>query len=189
MALGKSRVRINAKAKGLLFKIEELVSGGSTTTMSDAGYVESARIGDDHQMVDITDASGDFINDLVGKRTCRLEVVLLQTAKDELDLIANAAGKFFHAYLQVQLDNPTVYFQEWYFPLVKIKPGYNLPFQAGEKRTVTLMLSVLKAKGAVDITPNGLDVAADALFSMAETATTALGQVTTANGTVYTAAV
>ncbi len=189
MALGKSRVKTNAKAKAILFKIEELVSGGSTQTMSDAGYVESVRIGDEHEMVEITDAAGDFINELVGKRTCRLEVALLQSGKDELDLPALAADKFYHAYLQVQLDNPTVTYQEWYFPLVKIKPGYDLPFRAGEKRLVTLNIAVLMPKGAVDVTPNGFDVAAGTLFVMAETATTALGQVTTANGTVYTAAV
>lgn len=189
MALGKSRVRMNAKAKGLLFKIEELASGGSTITMSDVGYVESVRIGDDHGMVEIADATGDLINELSTKRTCRLEVVLLQTAKDELDVLANAESKFYHAYIQVQLDNPTVYYQEWYFPLVKVRAGYDLTFRSGEVRKVTLNIAVLMPKGAVDVTPNGFDVSAGTLFVMAETATTALGQVTTANGTVYTAAV
>lgn len=189
MALGKSRVKMNAKAKGLLVKAEELVSGGSTQTMSDLGYVEQIQIGDEHTMVDFQDATGDMINSLKGSRKCVVDITLQQSGKDELDLVANAEGKFYHLYVQVQLDNPTVTYQEWYFPLVKIQPGYTQNFQAANKRLVTVRCIVLMPKGAVDVTPNGFDVAANTLFVMAETATTALGQVTTANGTVYTAAV
>ena len=46
MALGKSRVKMNAKAKGLLVKAEELVSGGATQTLSELGHVEQVQLGD-----------------------------------------------------------------------------------------------------------------------------------------------
>ncbi len=189
MALGKSRVRMNAKAKGLLVKLEELTSGGALTTMQDLGYAEQVQIGDEHTMVDIQDATGDMINSLKGSRKCSIDITLLQSGKDELDLVANADGKFYHLYVQVQEDNPTVTFQEWYFPLVKIQPGYQQNFQAGNKRTVPIKIVALMPKGAVSVTPSGFNTAANVLFTMAETATTALGQVTTANGTIYTAAV
>lgn len=189
MALGKSRVRMNAKAKGILLKATEIASGGSAVTMDDLGYLENVQIGDENGMIDFMDAAGDMINQLQGSRKITITANMLQTGTDEIALLNTAANKFFHVYIQVQLDNPTVYYQEWYFPVCKIVPGANLNFRAAERRVLPITIVALMPKAAITVAPAGLSVSAGSLFAFAETATTALGQITTSSGTVYTTVV
>jgi hypothetical protein len=187
MALSRSRVRQNVKGGGL-FKITELTSGGAATTMDDAGYIESLDLVVDPTMADFVEASGSLINRIRAMEKDTIKVVLQQSTADEINLVLTAAGKFFHAYYQVLLDNPTATYQEFYWPLVKIDPGLTLKYGGGGKRLVELNMTVLMPAGAVTIAPSGLSVVAGSYFTMADTATTPLGQITTAVGTIYSAA-
>lgn len=189
MALGKSRTRINSKGKGVLLKLAEIASGGALTSMDDVGYLTDCSIVVEDAMVDSVDAGGQMINSQSGSEKVTIKGTLKQTSADEINLVNNAGNKFHHAYLQVQLDSPTVTYQEWYAPVCKIKPGVTLEFKSATERTIALEIVLLMPKGAVSVTPAGLNVAAGSYYTFAETATTPLGQVTTSTGTIYTAAV
>ncbi len=189
MALGKSRVRINAKGRGILLKVYELASGGAATTMSDIGYVESVELVDEPAMQEAVDAAGDMANAVEGSRKVTVKAVLQQSSADEIALVNTAADKFFHLYLQVKADNPTVTYQEAYLPLVKITSALTLNYSANNVRKIEVTFTALMPKGAVSVAPSGLNVAAGLYYVIVDTATTALGQVTTATGTIYTAAV
>jgi len=189
MALGKSRVKINAKGRGILLKLYELVSGGAVQTMSDLGYVESVELMDEPAMQEAVDAAGDMANVVEGSRKVTVKAVLLQSSYDEANLVNTAADKFFHLYIQVKLDNPTATYQEAYLPLVKLTSSLVLSYGANSTRKIEVMFTALMPKGAVSVTPSGLNVAAGSYYTLVDTATTALGQVTTATGTIYTAAV
>lgn len=189
MALGKSRVRINAKGGGILIKATALTSGGALTTMDDLGYVESVELTDEPSIQEAVDAAGAMANAIEGSRKVTVKAVLLQSSYDEINLVNTAEGKFFHLYIQVKQDNPTVTYQEAYLPLCKITSSLTLGYQANNTRKIEVMFTALMPKGAVTVTPSGLNVAAGLYYVLVDTATTALGQVTTANGTIYTAAV
>lgn len=189
MALGKSRVRINAKGGGILLKAYELASGGAVTAMNDLGYVESVELMDEPSMQEAVDAAGAMANAVEGSRKVTVKAVLMQSGYDEINLVNTAEGKFFHVYLQVKQDNPTVTYQEAYIPLAKITSALTLSYQANNTRKIEVVFTALMPKGAVSVTPAGLNVAAGLYYVLVDTATTALGQVTTATGTIYTAAV
>lgn len=188
MALGKDRNRINVKGVED-FRLYELTSGGSATTMLSVGEVESVEITDESSMVESANSQGQQVNTQRGSQKVRLKVVLKQSSKEEIDLVRNAEGKYYHCYARAKLSNPTVYYQEWYFPLCKIKPAITLEFKSETERTITLEITVLMPKGAVNVTPSALNVSSGNYYSFAETATTAVGEVTTANGTVYSSTV
>jgi hypothetical protein len=189
MALGKSRLRINARGRGILVKAYELTSGGAITTMSDLGYVESAELMDEPNMVESVDAAGDMAQIIEGSRKATLKVVLKQTTYDEINFVNGSTDKLYHVYLQVKLDNTTTTYQEVYIPLARITGNLTLSYANSTERKIELVFTALMPKGVVTVTPAGLSVPAGYYYTLADTATTALGQVTTANGTVYTAAV
>lgn len=188
MALAKNRNSINVKGVED-FKLREITSGGAETTMLSIGEVKAVVITDEASMVESVTSQGDYANTQRGSQKVTLKVTLLQSSTDEITLLNNASGKYYHAYVVAKLSNPTVTYQEWYFPICKIKPGAVLNFASATERTIECEITVLMPKGAVTVTPSGLNVAANTYYTFVETATTALGQVTTAAGTVYTAAV
>ena len=188
MALARSSVRINVKGGGLL-KVEELVSGGVVATMSDLGYLTKVDFSDTPGMVESMAADGIMVNAQRGSQKVMIKGVLKQSSADEINLLKNAAGKFYHAYYQVELSNPTKTFQEFYAPLCVIVPGPVLSFASDTERTIEITIIVLSPKGNVAVVPAGFNVTLPAVYSLVDTATTALGQVTTTNGDVYTATV
>jgi len=188
MSLGKYRNRINSRAKAYSLKLYELASGGAVTAMSDIGYIESAELVDEPSLVESVDAAGDLVNSIVGSQKATLKVVLKQTSYDEINLVNTAGDKPFHVYLQVKLDDPTTTFQELYIPLAKITSPLTLSYAAGTERKIEITFTMLMPKGTVTVTPAGLSVAAGKYYALVDTAATALGAPTTANGTVYTAA-
>jgi hypothetical protein len=189
MALGKSRVKISARGRGITLKAYELLTGGSQATMTDLGYVSSVELVDDPGTVESVDAAGDMVQALEGARKVTLKAVLKQTSYDEIALVNTAADKFFHVYLLIKEDNPTVTWQEVYIPIAKITSALTLSFQSATERTIEVVFTALMPKGAVTTTPAGLSVAAGLYYILVDTATTALGQVTSTNGTIFTAAV
>jgi hypothetical protein len=189
MALGKSRVKISARGRGITLKAYEVASAGSQATMTDLGYITSVEFSDDPGTVEHVDAAGDMVQTNEGQRKVTLKAVLKQSSADEIGLMTGAADKFYHVYLLIKEDNPTVTWQEIYIPLAKITSALALAYQAGTERTIECIFTALMPKGAVTVVPAGLSVAAGLYYVLVDTATTALGQVTSTNGTVYTAAV
>ena len=188
MALARSRVRINVKGGGIL-KVEELTSGGAVATMSDLGYLTKVDISDTPGMVESVAADGILVNAQRGSQKVVFKGVLKQTTADEINLLKNASGKFYHVYYQVELSNPTLTYQEFYAPLCIIVPGPTLSFASETERTIEITIIVLAPKGNVTVTPAGFNITLPAIYTLVDTAAAALGQVTTTNGTIYTAAV
>jgi hypothetical protein len=188
MALGRNRTRINIKGGGL-FKIEQIASGGALTSMRDVGFIKSVDFEDAHNMVESVSADGKFLNIQSGGNKPTMTVVLLQTTADEIGLLANLQNLLWHCYYQVLLDGPVVTYQEIYAPCCRITQGLTLKYASATERTLELKVSILWPKATVTVTPAGLSVPFGSSYTVVETATTPLGEVTTATGTIYTAAV
>ena len=185
MALGKNRQTFSNKGGGLL-KIKELTNGGSSTTMDDAGYLSGSGLNIDPKMVEHVDERGFMINAISGGEEWRWKSTLMQVSIDEINLLKTAQNKFFHLYYKsAALPNGNI--QEIYIPLVKIVNVLELPFK-NDKRSIEVEFLALMPKGAVSVTPSGFNVAADSYGTIVENAS-ALGEVTTQTGTIYTAAV
>jgi hypothetical protein len=187
MANERNRSRFSVKGGGLL-KSAVVASGGALTTMDDLGYLESTDFTVDRKMIEYTDESGSLVNVVSGGEDWRIKTVLMQVGIDEINLILSQGAAYRHFYYCAYLDMLAKY-QEIYIPLGRIISPLNLSFKAGEKRNIPIEIVALMPKGAVTVTPAGLNVPAGAYGVIVETATTALGQVTTSTGTIYTAAV
>lgn len=184
-ALGKNRDSMNVKGGGLL-KSAVIASGGILATMDDLGYLAGTDLVIDAKEVEFDDERGFKINVLSGGEEWRIKSTLMQTSIDEYNLIKNGINEYRHFYYQVKLANGR--YQEIYIPLGKIVSNVSLSFKPGEKRNLPIEIIALMPKGAVSVTPSGLNVAADSYGTVLEGAS-AVGQVTTSSGTIYSAAV
>lgn len=184
MALAKDRLRFAVKGF-ISIKVKELTSGGAATTMDFLGYTESTDFMIDHEMVEYRDEEGYLRHRLSSQETWRKTIQLLQLGIDEINLLKTANGKFFHVYGVARLVNGN--YQEIYMPLCTISPKVDLKFLAG-KRSMPVEITALMPKGAVTVTPADYNVAADTYGVIIENAA-AKGEITTATGTIYTAAV
>lgn len=184
MALAKDRTRFSVKGF-ISIKVKQITSGGADTTMDFLGYSENTDFMVDHEMVDFRDEEGKLRHRLSSAETWRKTINLLQVGIDEINLLKSANGKFFHLYAIAQLINGN--YQEIYMPLVTINPKIDLKFAPG-KRTLPVEVTALMPKGAVNVTPSAFNVPADAYGVIIENAS-AQGEITTATGTIYSAAV
>lgn len=167
-------------------QLAPLTSGGVLTSMDDAGYLDESGLNIDPKMVEWVDERGFVINSLSGGEIWKWTSKLQQSSLAMINLIRSYTSYFHMYYKSAALPNGNV--QEIYIPLVKIVNALTLSFKAGEKRLIELELTSLMPKGAVTVTPAGLSVPDSSYGIIVENAV-ALGPVTTANGTIYTAAV
>lgn len=185
MANIKSRDRFNVKGGGLL-KSAVIASGGALVTMDDLGYLDESGIMIDPGMVQWDDERGFVINSIPGVETWKFTANLMQSSIDEINLVKNGWNWYRHFYYYVKLANGL--FQEMYIPLAKIINSLDLKYKAPDKRLVKVEILALMPKGVVTVVPAELSVPADAYGIIIENAA-AKGEVTTATGTIYTAAV
>ncbi len=183
MAQLRDRTRINVKG-GSLWKTEVIASGGSATTMLDLGYLHQTSWKIDRFMQKITDEVGNTVHVISGGEDWEFTFQLKQTSIDEINFAKD--DSFRHFYYKVKLSNGR--FQEVYIPLAKVSSVVELAFQAPNERLLSVTITAIMPKGAVTVTPSGLNVPADAYGVIVENAA-ALGEVTTSTGTIYTAAV
>jgi len=183
MALGRDRQRVNVKGGGL-WKTEILESGGVLVTMVDLGYMDQTNWTLDRMMQKIVDEAGNTIHAISGGEDWTFTLILKQTSIDEINFARG--DEFRHFYYQVKLSNGR--YQEVYIPLGKVTSIVELEFKAPNERKLSVTIQALMPKGAVAVTPSGLDVPADAYGVIVEN-TAPVGSVTTANGDIYTAAV
>jgi hypothetical protein len=185
MALQKDRTRLNVKGGGLL-KIRQLTSGGAETTMLDVGYLDETTFTIEGDFTVSQSEDGQVVEALTSGEVVKIKSVLKQSTKDEIDVIATAEGKYFHAYYYCVLGNGN--YQEIYIALCKINPNLSLEYKRGTERKVPIEIVALTPKGTVTVTPSAFNTTPPAVFVMTE-AGSAYGQVTTATGTIYSAAV
>jgi hypothetical protein len=152
------------------------------------GYIQETDLIIDRKMTEYVHEDGTIVNVISAGEDWRLKPVLYQVGIDEINLILAQGSAYRHFYYKAYMPGIDK-FQEIYIPLARILSPLNLKFKAGERRNIPLEIVALMPKGAVSVTPAGLSVPADAYGVIVETATTALGQVTTATGIIYTAAV
>ena len=81
MALGKDRTRVNIKGGGVL----EHSTNDSVWNI--LGYLGETKFVDDIAQEDVHDEAGDLVNVLSGNRTPVLTSTLLQTTKEEIDVL------------------------------------------------------------------------------------------------------
>jgi hypothetical protein len=187
MSIARNRDRFAVKGGGLL-KTAVIASGGALTSMDDMGYLQETDLVIDRKMLEYTHEDGTIVNVISGGEDWRLKPVLYQVGIDEINLIVAQGSSYRHFYYKAYMPGIDK-FQELYIPLARIISPLNFKFKAGERRNIPLEIVALMPTGAVSVTPAGLNVPAGAYGVIVETATTALGEVTTATGTIYTAAV
>lgn len=182
LALQKDRNRFSNKGGGLL-KLKEIASGGSFTSMDDIGYLGESGLNIDPKMLEIVDERGFMINSITSGEEWRFKTTILQVSIDEINLLKQAQNKYYHLYYKsAALPNGNI--QEIYIPLVKIVNVLELSFK-NDKRNIQVEFLALMPKAALTVTPSGLSVAADSYGTILE-GSSAVGEVTTSSGTIYT---
>jgi hypothetical protein len=139
MALGTDRRRINVKGGGIL-QVRE-IDPTPNDNFSSLGFIKSDTFLDEHSMVESIDSKGDQIDNKSGGHAVTWTSVLMQTSKDEIDLMADAEAKYYEVYYRVQLNNGD--YQMIVFPVCRIKPGFSLEFQSATERTIELEIRAL----------------------------------------------
>lgn len=181
MALQKSRTRINVKGGGLL-KIREIYPAQSDTWL-DVGYLGGTDLTDEHNMIEIVEEAGNFIDALSGSQKVTIVTTLKQTSIDEINLLKNTTGKYFDAYYYVKLANGNV--QEISAIPVKIMPGPVLSFQSATERTLQVTMYFLAPKATAVRTPTSYNVTKDVPYVLIENAN-AINEPTETAGTFTT---
>jgi len=138
MALGKDRTRINIKGGGLL-QLKELPAG----SFLDVGYLKESEIIDNHATEDNNAETGEYVGLLLGDRKVIFKSALMQSSKDEIDLIRNSVGKTYEGRYQVPIADGTNVWQLWALGELQIVPNFNLNFST-KRRDIPLELVLLK---------------------------------------------
>jgi hypothetical protein len=157
MALGKSRVRMEAKGPGR-FEVREL-EPTSATAFSDVGYVEQTAFNDDRTMQDMMDETGELINSVEQSRVVSGVTQMMQTGKDEFDLLSGATEKV-HAIRHSGVTNASrfVYFG---FDRAIINPSIPANYAVG-KRLLPLQYKAVIDQNLGYVVPPYYRVHADA---------------------------
>jgi len=138
MALGKNRTRIFVKGPGL-FEVRQ-VEPTAGTAFECVGHIESTAINDEYTQEDFHDETGELINVLERIRTVSGVSQLMQTGKDELDLVSGANGKIY-ALRHSGLVGPGAWIYHA-FDYASINPSIPLNYAPG-KRPLPLMFKAL----------------------------------------------
>lgn len=180
MALARDRKRINVKGGGKFYMRQ--IDPSPSNTYLDPGYLAGTSVLDEPTMVDSVEEAGNFVDTKVGATKATVEITMEQSGIDELGLMQNADGKYYEGYYPVLLANGNS--QEWSFPLMKLKPGFNLNFAAATKRQIKLPFTLLAPKAAYvrgvtafNVVANGTYIVvegANATFNTANTEAAAL---------------
>lgn len=144
MSNALDRQRINAKGGGEFF-IRELGPTPSNTYLS-LGYLDSSKLLDDPQMVGDPDEGGNQIAKISGGQDVKWQTTLKQSSIAEINLLRNAAGKFYEGYYAVTLENGNI--QEISIPLLQIIPKLELAFAAATERKIPVEIQCLAPKAA-----------------------------------------
>ena len=129
MALGKNRERVNIKGGGVL-EIK------TDATWEIVGYLGGTHLVDETTVEDQHDETGEYVRMLPGNRKVTVETTLLQTNKDEVDLIRNNAGlDTVEARYRVAItESATIVWQLWAFGICQIVPKIDLNFAVEARR-------------------------------------------------------
>lgn len=166
LALSRDRLRQNVRGGGLA-KLREIYPTPSDTFL-DLGYLNGTDLTDDHNMIEITDEAGNFIDTLSGSQKAMMKTVLTQSSIDEVLLRKNARAKYYDLYYSVLLANGNT--QEVSAGIVKIKAGGNLEFKSGTLRGIELEIYFLAPKGDFTRTPVDYNIVAPAPYVIIENA-------------------
>lgn len=164
MALGLKRTSINVKGGGDI-QIREIDPTPSDTFLS-LGSVKDVNFIDAYGMVESIDGAGDFIDNKPGSRAAMVTATLMQTTKDEIDVMKDAADKLYELYYTVTLNNAS--FQEFVAPIVRITPGMNLTFASATERTIALDIKFLAPFTVLTRTPTSYNTALREPYALSE---------------------
>lgn len=90
MALGKNTARV-FKIGGGKLQLKELPSG----SYQDVGYLQGTKITEKVDVEKVYDETGKKVGTFYGNVDANLTTILLQTSKEEIDMIRNSSGKTF----------------------------------------------------------------------------------------------
>ena len=163
MSLQKDRRRINVKGGGIL-QVREIDPGSGT--FADIGFIKDSSFIDEYGMVESVDDKGDYIDTKPGSHKASWKTTLMQTSKEEIDLMTGAVGKYYELYYKAPLNNSQI--QEVVAPVCRIKPGATLEFKAGTERNIAIEVSFLAPATALTRTPTAYNTVAWQPYIMTE---------------------
>lgn len=157
MALGKNRSRIYTKGPG---KCEvRRVEPTEATAFESVGYIDSTAFNDEYAVEDFHDETGDLVNVVERSRTVSGVIQLMQTAKDELDLVSGAAQKVYSLRSSGLIGTGA-----WVYHCIdyaNINPSIPLNYEVG-KRLLPLQFKALVDKAQSYVVPPYYRIHADA---------------------------
>lgn len=128
-------------ARGLgTFRILQLTP--SVGSWQDVGYIKSCVLTITPEMLDIIDDTGAIRNVLRVSKKGEINTTLMQSSKEEVDLIVDADGKQYAVQYFGEVADGGV-FQYFLAHRTKITPKLDLAFQSGSERIVPLQASVI----------------------------------------------
>ena len=104
MALGKNTARV-FKIGGGKLSLKELPSG----SYQDVGYLQGTKITEKVDEEKVYDETGKKVGTFYGNTDATLTSTLLQTSKEEIDLLRNSSGKTYAARYQVLREDGKVH--------------------------------------------------------------------------------
>jgi hypothetical protein len=168
MALARNRTRINVKGGGKLYIRE--ISPTASNTYLDLGYLQSTEFMNDNAMVGEVDEAGVLPDMNQGSQKATLKAVLKQSSIDEINLLNNAAGKYYELYYKnANLANG--YVQELSIPIAKLKVGTTLKGASATERQLELEVYALAPKAAYTRGVTAFNVTENVPFILTENAT------------------
>jgi hypothetical protein len=129
MALGMNRRRIFVKGLGAL-QVAELDPTPDASFRS-CGFLRDLTLNDAAQQTEIIADTGHLVDMPTQSRKVTAVANLLQSSKEEFDLVRTADGKL-HAVRYFGFAGGKT-FQWWCFPRVRIAPSLNVEFKPGER--------------------------------------------------------
>jgi hypothetical protein len=142
--MAKSRKAISVRGGGTFYYRE--IDPTPSNTYLEAGYIASSELDDVQQMVGEVDESGVLPDIKSGSQIVKWKMVLKQATQAVIDLLRNAAGKYYEGYYVVLLANGQ--YQEISIPVFTFSPNVNLRFAAATERQVACELNCLAPKAA-----------------------------------------
>jgi hypothetical protein len=115
------------------------------------GFIKDDSWIDEHTLVESQDSKGDAIDAKSGAQKSVWKSVLMQTSKDEIDLMKDAKDRYYEMYYKTVNNDATI--QELVAPVCRIKPGVEIAFAAATERNIALEIHMLAPATALTRTP------------------------------------
>jgi len=156
MPLGYDRRAINVKGGGTL-QLRVIDPTAQQGAFASVGFIKNDILVDEHGIVESQDSKGDAIDAKSGSQKVKFTSVLMQSSKDEIDLMKDAKDRYYEMYYKAVNNDATI--QEIVAAVCRIKPGIEIAFGAATERNISLEIHFLAPATVLTRTPAAYNTA------------------------------